>query len=127
LGADFLSDDVDYVMYLDDDDMYINNTMPVLNAKLQTYKKEDLPNLMVFPCLKNKRKFIMNPPGKYRTTSVQYIHKKNVNGNKISFMSGPYGTDGDFLDDFVSKYGYSIFDSRMPLVQVDLVSRGRFF
>lgn len=115
----------DYILYMDDDDVYIGDALQKISEFIESTKK--LEEFIFFNCLRQGVEFFYIPPGSGRTTSVQYTHKRlDSSGEVIRFYKGGYVTDGKFLDDMIIKYRWTVFRSA-PLVQVDRISSGAMF
>jgi hypothetical protein len=69
----------DYVLYLDDDDYYVNDCLAVLNELITT---EDWG---VFTCNLHGHVLLREPPGLCHTASLQFYHKPFVKGFRVMF------------------------------------------
>lgn len=79
----------DYVMYIDDDNYQMNNTMKVLNSWLRRYKVKygDWPDWGVFPMTYTGNWFFNWPPGLYKTDGGQIFHKPVIKGQRIQWTT----------------------------------------
>lgn len=75
----------DYVLYLDDDNYYINDTLSILNEWLNDYKRKykEYPDWGVFPMIYIGDWFFKQNPGLYRTDGGQIFHKPIINKEEI--------------------------------------------
>lgn len=119
-GFDCRDKNTDYVLYLDDDDFYINNTFSIIQSRL----KNDRPNAFYFPCLRFGELFF-NEPAIAQTTSNQWGHKPVINGKEIKWHGdNSYVSDGEFLEE-VKKIAGSFYKiDSVCLVQVNTASSG---
>lgn len=117
----------DYILYLDDDDYYSDPT--ALEQIANALEKDDYPELLVFPALRQGQVFFNLPPGFCRTVSCQYAHKvKDKEGNPIQWPNTyegnqDYGIDSNFVQSLNDKYGFVALATN-PLVTVDFISKG---
>lgn len=110
----------DYILYMDDDDWFINDTMAVIAKELGDKR----PEWGVFPALRMGEIFHNLPPAASMTTSIQHFHKKfDSEGNEIRWMSGWYGKDGEWIEEMKKKYEPYILDTE-PLVRVEEIHHG---
>lgn len=127
--ANFLSTG-EYTMYIDDDDIYINNTFDELAKQLENYK---YPNFAVFPALRMGQRFFRDPPELCHTVSCQHTHKTVIetpDGNyrplwQVEPPGHAYTADGVFVNMMRDKLGYTMLNTEKELVKVDLISVGK--
>lgn len=114
----------DYIMYLDDDDYHINDTMTELNKKI--LELNELPDFAVFRCTRFNNEFTNFPPAICMTTSCQYIHKSIINGKVILWPTGDKGylSDGLFIESLKKIADPVLLTTDAPLVCVDTMSTG---
>jgi glycosyltransferase involved in cell wall biosynthesis len=75
----------DYVLYLDDDDYWINDTLAVLAKAVED---ANYPDWGVFPARRWDGRFFNPKPGDCATTSCQFFHKPVIKGVEIRWI--PY-------------------------------------
>lgn len=87
-----INPDTDYVIYLDDDNWHLGESLTILDRELC---RRNEPNWGVFPIFQfGKRLFDLNP-GKERTDTNQIYHKPMIGGQPIRFLNrNEYATDG---------------------------------
>lgn len=122
VAYDEIDKDTDYIMYLDDDDFYINNAFNVINDNLS----DNNPDMYYFPCLRFGEVFFNEPPGLCMTTSNQWGHKPIINNIEMRWEkdSLEYTEDGFFLE-FVKKNSSDILKINSEcLVQVPKSNNG---
>lgn len=114
-----------YLMYLDDDDFYINNTLHELFQNLRTYRP--CPNMVVFRCKRKEVEFTHWPPAICKTVSCQWMHKKVIDGKEIlwSTHDSGYLSDGYFLESVIKLTKPVLVQTKEPLVCVDTYSGGK--
>lgn len=113
----------DYILYIDDDDWYINNTFKVIQDHLEL--TDNKPIWGVFPAQRMGETFFNLPPAASMTVSCQHFHMRiDPDGNPITWVDGDYGVDGEWLEGMKQKYpDYMVIEGK-PLVRVDYISRG---
>lgn len=117
----------DLIMYLDDDDYHVNDTMQRLHDWMHLGDVSRVPDLGVFMCRRFQNLFLMWPPGICRTTSCQWFHKRAINGETIHWPTheNSYVSDGMFLESVIAKTTPVRIDTDVPLVIVDVASVGQ--
>lgn len=119
-GFDCRDKNTDYILYLDDDDFYINNTFSIIQSRLDNNK----PNAFYFPCLRFNETFF-NEPAITQTTSNQWGHKPVINGKEIKWHGdNSYVSDGEFLEEVKKIAGPFYKIDSVCLVQVNTASSG---
>lgn len=83
----------DVVLYLDDDDLHVNDTMKTLVGSIG-----DAP-WGVFPALRMGERFFNPQPGKCATMNCQIFHRKVIRGVRIVYPHAGFGcADGDLIE-----------------------------
>lgn len=122
LGFDYVTGD--YMMYMDDDDQYINNPF----FKLKVYiMKNGYPNIVVFPCMRYGERFFNIPAGYCRTTVHQYCFKPRFNDKEWRYgVSMTYEQDGLMLNEMLKSAGDNVkyFDCKEELAVTSVMGRG---
>lgn len=117
----------EYILYLDDDDVHINDTLKRLDTFLLSLSYS--PDFVVFPCLRFGEVFFRRPVGDGQTTSCQYAHRKfRQGGFPIRFSGGPYGHDGTWIGEMAKNHSFEFMPiTTPPLVKIELASLGEQF
>ncbi len=86
-----------YLLYLDDDDYHVNDTLASLVPEIV---KHGLPDMGVFRCRRKGREFSHFPPRLGRTTSCQWVHKRIIGEHDVLWPThdSSYLSDGLFLE-----------------------------
>lgn len=114
-----------YIMYLDDDDFYINNTLQEIYNQLQLLDRH--PDMAVFRCIRKNSEFTNWPPAVCKTVSCQWMHKRNIDGKEIAWPTHDKGyfSDGNFLESVKKLTDPVLLKTQKPLVCVDTYSGGK--
>jgi glycosyltransferase involved in cell wall biosynthesis len=95
----------EYILYVDDDDYFADS------AVLETLEHVT-QSWAVFTVLRQGQRFLRLPPGRSRTGTGMFVHKKEI-GRWPDLDS--YEADGEFVDELTRRHSYQVLDSR-PLV-----------
>ncbi len=112
LAYQYIDSNTTYVMLLDDDDELANNTFlrltkfavtapPVFSYNAEEWDREayTMPDVIVFPCLRDGSLFFHKPARSFHTVSCQYVFRPVIHGQKMQFPPDVgYTQDGAFLD-----------------------------
>lgn len=112
-----------YIMYLDDDDVYINDTMAKLNEFIL---EKNFPEWIVYPCSYKGKRLLPDKPEIGNITSIQHAHSKYDNkGKPIKWDAGKeYGDDGNWAIKMYEKYSMTRYEGE-ELVKVNYQSLGK--
>ena len=112
-----------YVINVDDDDLPINDLFNKFCELLVVHNEKH--SLIVFPALRGGLRFFNIPAGKCKTVSCQYFYKPVIKKKKIIWKEGnEYTQDGDFLEEIMELTPAYYWETEMPLIKVDYISRG---
>jgi len=112
-----------YVINIDDDDIPINELFNKFCELLVVHNEKH--SLIVFPALRGGLRFFNIPAGKCKTVSCQYFYKPVIKKKKIIWKEGTeYTQDGDFLEEIMELTPAYYWETEMPLIKVDYISRG---
>lgn len=112
-----------YVINIDDDDLPINDLFNKFCELLVVHNEKH--SLIVFPALRGGLRFFNIPAGKCKTVSCQYFYKPVIKKKKIIWKEGnEYTQDGDFLEEIMELTPAYYWETEMPLIKVDYISRG---
>jgi hypothetical protein len=107
----------DYVLYLDDDDYHVSETLAVLAQEIAALPSP--PIWGIFPILRHGRLFFNVPPGHSLTCSNQFFHRPRVDGRELRYPQAGYCADGTFIDSLRESYPYARIDPGGPLAVVE--------
>lgn len=126
LAYECLPATIDYILHLDDDDMFhVDGALEILNKAISNNKKS-VP-FYYFPCMRAGSVFFNRPPGKCRTVTCQYAYKPVINGKRMQWPAdGDYLSDGDFLEYILKSTKEIAAINSEPLTRVDYISGGQF-
>jgi len=97
----------DYILYVDDDDYFADkDVLRVLDAVTEPWA--------VFPILRHGKVFFYLPPGRCRTGTGMFIHKKAIGRWPDS---DSYEADGCFVEELRDRYQYQVVESRPIVIQ----------
>ena len=112
-----------YVINVDDDDLPINDLFNKFCELLVVHNERH--SLIIFPALRAGLRFFNIPAGKCKTVSCQYFYKPIIKKKKIIWKEGnEYTQDGDFLEEIMGLAPAYYWETEMPLIKVDYISRG---
>lgn len=112
-----------YVINIDDDDLPINDLFNKFCELLVVHNEKH--SLIVFPALRGGVRFFNIPAGKCKTVSCQYFYKPVIKKKKMIWKEGTeYTQDGDFLEEIMGLTPAYYWETEMPLIKVDYISRG---
>lgn len=107
----------DYILYLDDDNYYLGETLDILNREIK--KREDV-DWGVFPMMYFGKRFFNLPPKLFRTDGGQIFHKPVINNEEIRWPDTNHTCeDGKLVDKLVSMAPYATIDIPDELIKMD--------
>jgi glycosyltransferase involved in cell wall biosynthesis len=118
-----IENDTDYILYMDDDNFYVGETLSLLNEELQ---KQGCPDWGIFPMsmCDHGEKFCSPEPRKNFADANQLFHKPYINVPCHYQDIDDYGADGVLIDFLNTLTRPTILNTLPSLVSYPVRSRG---